>query len=321
MFEMMNSKNRLRNKISGMKAGKCFFLCLIFSLLSACGIYEVKDSAPSNYTKKWNEIPDAVPVDVVPSKYGNPKTYEVFGKRYYPIDSAHGFSEKGIASWYGKKFHGQRTSSGEVYDMYKMTAAHKTLPIPVFVEVSNLENGRKAIVRVNDRGPFHEGRVIDLSYAAATKLGVAATGTANVFIRVVGKNFDKDVAVVSTGAIIDNVAIDNSAVNNAVIGNAVVNNTVVNNAAINNTVEPPVVSGDKLFIQVAAFSDESNAINFLRTLNNEGFRDVRMYIDSKAGNSVYRVKIGPLASQSVAENVLSQLEQKNHKKLKIVKIN
>ena len=261
-------------------------MCIMFSLLSSCGIYEVKDGAPSNYTKKWDEISDAVPVDVTPSKYGNPDSYEVFGKRYHTLDSAQGFSEKGIASWYGKKFHGQRTSSGEVYDMYAMTAAHKTLPIPVFVEVSNLDNGRKAIVKVNDRGPFHEGRVIDLSYAAATRLGVAATGTANVSIRVVDKNGDS----LSDESIIDDA-------------------------------KKPSVISDKLFIQVAAFSDESNAIDFLRKLHDEGFRDVRMYIESKAKNPVYRVKIGPLPSQSVAQEVLAQLEQKSHQNLKIIKLN
>lgn len=282
--------NRTDNEKSRVGQQKYFFLALTFSVLSACGIYEVKDSAPSDYTKKWDEISDAVPVDVTPSKYGNPETYEVFGKRYYPLDSSQGFSEKGIASWYGKKFHGQRTSSGEVYDMYEMTAAHKTLPIPVYVEVSNLDNGRKAIVRVNDRGPFHEGRVIDLSYAAATKLGVAATGTANVSIRVIDKDFGKKTDVLSS------------------------------NSVASNTVEPSIIS-DKLFIQVAAFSDESNAIDFLRTLNKEGFRDVRMYIDSGAKVSLYRVKIGPLPSQSVAQKVLAQLEQKNHQNLKIVKIN
>jgi len=261
-------------------------MCVMFSLLSSCSIYEVRDGAPSNYTKKWDEISDAVPVDVTPSKYGNPDSYEVFGKRYHPLDSAQGFSEEGVASWYGKKFHGQRTSSGEVYDMYAMTAAHKTLPIPVFVEVNNLDNGRKAIVKVNDRGPFHEGRVIDLSYAAATRLGVAATGTANVSIRVV----DKDGNFLSDESIIDDT-------------------------------EKPSVISDKLFIQVAAFSDEKNAIDFLRKLHDEGFRDVRMYIESKAKNPVYRVKIGPLPSQSVAQKVLAELEQKSHQNLKIIKVN
>ena len=282
---MCSKKCMVKNKKERRGKGylPLFFACVF---LSACSIYEVKDGAPSNYNKKWDEISDAVPTDVTPSKYGNPESYEVFGKRYHTLDSAQGFSEEGVASWYGKKFHGQRTSSGEVYDMYAMTAAHKTLPIPVFVEVSNLDNGRKAIVKVNDRGPFHEGRVIDLSYAAATKLGVAAAGTAHVAIRVIDKN-----AAFST------------------------NGTMMNDAA-----SPSVISG-KLFIQVAAFSDESNAIEFLRKLHDEGFSDVRMYIESKAKNPVYRIKIGPLPSDSVAQKVLSQLEQKSHQNLKIIKIN
>ena len=151
-------------------------------MLSSCG---VKDGPPSDYGRNWKDIEDAVPKDEPYSRYGNPGSYEVFGERYHVIGSNKGFTQKGIASWYGSKFHGQRTSSGETYSMYAMTAAHKTLKIPAYVEVTNTANGRKAIVKVNDRGPFHEGRIIDLSYAAATKLGVAATGTAPVTIRVV----------------------------------------------------------------------------------------------------------------------------------------
>ncbi|AWB68281.1 septal ring lytic transglycosylase RlpA [Saccharobesus litoralis] len=118
-----------------------------------------------------------------PSRGGNQPEYQVLGKTYQVLPSADGFEQQGIASWYGRKFHGHLTSNGETYDMFAMSAAHKTLPIPVFVEVTNLDNGRKAIVRVNDRGPFHEGRIIDLSYSAAYKLGVTASGTANVKIR------------------------------------------------------------------------------------------------------------------------------------------
>ena len=104
-----------------------------------------------------------------PSKRGNPSSYVVFGKRYYVLNSSEGFVQRGIASWYGTKFHGRDTSSGEIYNMYAMTAAHKTLPIPVYVHVKNLDNGRSAVVKVNDRGPFIAGRIIDLSYAAAKK--------------------------------------------------------------------------------------------------------------------------------------------------------
>ncbi|RYY92099.1 MAG: septal ring lytic transglycosylase RlpA family protein, partial [Comamonadaceae bacterium] len=134
-------------------------------------------------------VPDYVPdVDAIPepevrdeprSRAGN-KSYSVLGKRYQVLDNGHGYAEEGLASYYGNKFHGRRTSSQEVYDMYAFTAAHKTLPLPSFARVTNLDNGKSVIVRVNDRGPFHQGRVIDLSYAAAVKLGYRERGTARV---------------------------------------------------------------------------------------------------------------------------------------------
>ena len=111
------------------------------------------------------------------SRYGNPDSYVVRGKRYHTLESSRGYEETGIASWYGRKFHGRRTSSGETYDMYKMTAAHKTLPLPTYVEVTRVDNGSSVVVRVNDRGPFVGDRIIDLSYAAAERLGVRNAGT------------------------------------------------------------------------------------------------------------------------------------------------
>jgi rare lipoprotein A len=114
------------------------------------------------------------------------RAYEVNGQRYQPIPSANGFAEKGLASWYGKKFHGRKTSNGETYDMYAMTAAHKTLPMNVHLKVTNLDNGRSTVVRVNDRGPFVRSRIIDLSYSAAKELGVVGPGTANVRIEALG---------------------------------------------------------------------------------------------------------------------------------------
>lgn len=114
------------------------------------------------------------------------KPYTVLGKRYEPLETSDGFVQSGIASWYGRDFHGKKTSNGETYDMHAMTAAHKTLPLGVFVKVRNKENGQEAVVRVNDRGPFVKGRVIDLSYAAAKKLGVDLTGTAPVRIEALG---------------------------------------------------------------------------------------------------------------------------------------
>jgi rare lipoprotein A len=133
------------------------------------------DSAPANLAS----IPDAVPKDEPPHRYAN-RPYTVFGIGYTPISTARGYKERGTASWYGKKFHGQKTSGGEIYDMYAMTGAHKTLPIPSYAKVTNLGNGKSVVVRINDRGPFHSERLIDLSYAAAFKLGYVSAGSARV---------------------------------------------------------------------------------------------------------------------------------------------
>jgi len=124
-------------------------------------------------------IPDAVPRAEPPHRFAN-RPYSVFGKDYVPISAAQPYREQGMASWYGKKFHGQKTSSGEVYDMYQMTAAHPTLPIPSYARVTNTKNGKSVVVRINDRGPFRSGRIIDLSYVAAYKLGYIQAGEATV---------------------------------------------------------------------------------------------------------------------------------------------
>lgn len=120
-----------------------------------------------------------------PYQRDSASSYVVLGKRYYVLDHAHGFSERGIASWYGEKFHGRKTASGEIYDMYAMTAAHKSLPLPTYIRVTNLGNDKSVIVKVNDRGPFIEGRIVDLSYAAAEELGIIVAGTAEVEISAV----------------------------------------------------------------------------------------------------------------------------------------
>ena len=126
------------------------------------------------------EILDAVPKPELKSRYGNPETYEIDGVTYRVLETSEGYREQGVASWYGGFFHGRRTSSGDVYDMYQMTAAHTTLPLPTYVKVTNIENGRTVVLRVNDRGPFVGGRIIDLSYVAARKLGIVEKGTALV---------------------------------------------------------------------------------------------------------------------------------------------
>jgi len=151
---------------------------------TAGGLYKpgVKDSTP-DYVPDVDAIPEPEVTNEPRSAVGNRPSYAVLGKTYKVLDNPKGYVERGTASYYGQKFHGRRTSNLEVYDMYAFTAAHKTLPLPSFARVTNLDNGKSVVVRVNDRGPFHDGRVIDLSYAAAVKLGITARGTGNVEVR------------------------------------------------------------------------------------------------------------------------------------------
>jgi rare lipoprotein A len=159
-------------------------------LVSACGSspqrggYYKDDGPGANPPANLASIPDAVPRSEPLHKYAN-RPYEVLGKKYVPLASVQPFTQRGVASWYGKKFHGQKTSSGETYDMYAMTAAHPILPIPSYARVKSVRTGKEVIVRINDRGPFHSGRVIDLSYAAAYRLGLIGAGSGEVEIEAI----------------------------------------------------------------------------------------------------------------------------------------
>jgi len=155
-------------------------------LLAACGSSPDRDSGPAVSPVDIASIPDAVPKNEPRTRAGNAPEYSVAGKRYVVMKSSTGYRERGTASWYGSKFHGRATANGERYDMYAMTAAHTTLPIPSYVEVTNLLNGRRIVVRINDRGPFKHERIIDLSYVAAAKLDMLKMGTAPVEVRTVG---------------------------------------------------------------------------------------------------------------------------------------
>lgn len=169
-----------------MKHSVLFFLLLI--VISACSTHtgryqQKKDSTPTRHPTQA-ELSDAIP-KIEPYSRGGNKNYQVKGKNYEVLDSTKNFKQSGIASWYGKKFHGHLTSNGEIYNMYSMSAAHKNLPLPTYVKVTNHVNNRSVVVRVNDRGPFHESRIIDLSYSAAYKLDMLKTGTANVTIEII----------------------------------------------------------------------------------------------------------------------------------------
>lgn len=150
--------------------------------------YKIEQDLGPHHTEKIpdvSKIKNATPKHEPKSRIGNPKKYTVFNKCYEVLPTSKGYKAKGTASWYGKKFHGYHTSNGEVYDMYGMSAAHKTLPLPTYAKVTNLRNGKSVIVKINDRGPFHEDRLIDLSYAAASKLGILTNGTADVEVHAI----------------------------------------------------------------------------------------------------------------------------------------
>jgi len=243
----------------------CFLLVLV-----ACGSTGDKDSAPKNPPNVSN-VPNAIPKDEPRSKYGNPASYEVFGKRYYTLKSSQGYHEKGIASWYGKKFHGRRTSSGEAYDMYAMTAAHKTLPLPSYLEVTNLNNGRKVIVKVNDRGPFHGNRLIDLSYSAATQLGIIGKGTGMVELR------------------------------------AITNGKVVATPVTERIDTPRMAGSVGLYLQVGAFSTEHSAGQLKAKLQGQIGDAVLIVPLNKPNGNLYRVRVGPLSNVEYGDSLASRL--------------
>jgi rare lipoprotein A len=167
----------------------CPVWLLALLLLASCAggpqVSPEPADGPSTRAITAADVKDAQPRAEPRARYGNHSPYEVFGKKYYVLGSSKGYRQRGTASWYGSKFNGRRTSSGELYDMHLATAAHKTLPLPTYAEVTNLDNGRRVVVKINDRGPFKDNRLIDLSYGAALRLDMVGTGTAPVEIRAI----------------------------------------------------------------------------------------------------------------------------------------
>lgn len=247
---------------------------------TAGGRYKVrKDFAPDNPPDVSN-VADAVPVDIPYSRGGNRSTYEVWGKSYNVLPSHIGYRAEGIASWYGLKFHGHKTSNGEIYDIYKMSAAHKSLPIPSFAKVTNLDNGKSVVVRVNDRGPFHENRLIDLSYSAAARLQILKQGTGRVRVE----------------------AID-------------ARNLAVNTKTEESMPQPqskhfekpnPEVSGS--YLQVGSFSNESSALSVQSRLSAiDGVQAVIKRV-RQDDSEFHRVLVGPLADTLSIDSMMQNLE-------------
>jgi len=259
-------------------------------ILTACGgsVFEKGDSAPRN-PPDMSGVPDAVP-KYEKTRPQNQKSYVVLGKRYYPMSSNIGYQEKGVASWYGKKFHGRQTATGERYDMYQMTAAHKTLPLPSYAEVTNLVNGRKIVVRVNDRGPFHGGRIIDLSYAAATKLGIIGRGTGQVKVRAINAT-DYTISKSPTSA----------------------TSTAVKVGTLNQVNDAESISvgqGNRagVYLQVGTFSSIGRAEALKDKLTDHIVEAVFVMPIHRPQGALYRVRVGPLSNVEASEAMAVKLK-------------
>jgi rare lipoprotein A len=261
--------------------------------LLANGCATATDPQASRYAQKHDSAPrqqvdladvkEAVPRVEPPSRYGNPRSYVVRGTRYQTLTSSKGYRERGIASWYGTKFHGHRTSSGDTYDMYQMSAAHKTLPLPTYARVTNLQNGRSVIVKINDRGPFHENRLIDLSYAAAARLGILGRGTGLVEVNAI------DPATYHKVPAKPRIAPSQPKV-------AGMTKTVATGG--------PAQQTPSLYLQLGAFHNRDNAQRLQSRLSNVNLPGELKISESVSDNQpVYRVRVGPLASVETADQV------------------
>ena len=268
-----------------MKAYQSLFLTITCVLVMSCSSnssnrYSMKvDSAPIIL------IPDHEPSIIIPKhepyRLANMRPYTINGTNYQPILSGKGFVQTGIASWYGQKFHGHLTSNGEVFDMYEFTAAHTTLPLPSYVRVTNTENGKQLMVRVNDRGPFHPNRIIDLSFAAAKELDYLATGTAPVKIEVIHVDDNNMVTIANNPSMPLSRFLDPSPI----------------------TIKPadtaPAVT-PQIFIQIAAFSDQAKAQSLAQAAN-------LMYqhpTTVSKTQAIYRTLIGPIKNRTLADALI-----------------
>lgn len=237
----------------------------------------VNRDGPPTGLPDMSHVPNAIP-RVEKALAVSMRPYMVFGRRYRPLKTSTGYVEQGTASWYGKQFHGNKTAIGETYDMYAMTAAHKTLPLPSYVEVINLDNNKRVTVRLNDRGPFYKNRLIDLSYAAADKLGMIQSGTARVEIR--------SVYAISN----DQIVADNN----------------------------KMPSSTEIYLQLGVFGDYEAAQRLQSRMGRYLRRQIRIEeADTDLGH-VKRVQVGPLDSMVIADEVMAMLRDVNVNHLQLI---
>lgn len=259
---------------------------VLILLLAGCGGQAPRDGPP----RTGSVIPPDLPPDPVPrkearSRYGNGPVYSVNGHSYQVMKTSYGYQETGVASWYGKKFHGRMTSNQEPYNMYAMTAAHKSLPLPTYVRVKNLRNNKSIIVRVNDRGPFVHNRIIDLSYSAAVKLDMIGTGTS--LVEVTAISFDQPPKQQTVAAA-----------------------PVPKAPKADQKPEPstPATQESTVFVQVGAFGDAENARRRFALLTNGGIGNAFVLEDNSTSPALYRIRIGPIADVLQYDNLVSQLQ-------------
>jgi rare lipoprotein A len=251
------------------------------------GAYYLDDGPGDNPPPNLDRLPDAVP-RVETLRPASNRPYEVMGKTYTPLTTLQPYRQKGVASWYGRRYHGKATSSGEIYDMYAMTAAHPTLPIPSYARVTNLETRRTVVVRVNDRGPFLHNRVIDLSYAAAHRVGTLADGSGQVEVELIIPGREPAAAGYPAPDAI-----------------AEAPRPAVPPAA-QSAVLKEVNAGQGVFLQLGAFSARDNAEGFLTRVKNQA-GDTPGAIDVFLLNGLYRVQSGPYTSDAAAREAAARM--------------
>lgn len=268
-------------------------------------ITEPKDGPPKEI-QDISKIPDAIPQIEPRARYGNHSPYEVLGKTYRVMKSAAGYKQDGIGSWYGEKFAGRKTSSFEPYDPYAMTAAHKSLPLPSYVRVTNLENNREVVVKVNDRGPFHEGRIIDLSYAAASKLGYMDKGTARVRVEFINPYKIPQPTKASPTPLTPQ---SNSQTETFPLATP----TSTENTPALSTNAQPTQSEHQIYLQVAAFSQLSTAQELEQKLKSAIKAPTSINSSSNSfgenKNQIHRVRIGPFKDEMSAILVSEQIKR------------
>ncbi len=298
------------NKVTSIRLGSFFLLMTGLLLLSACstgpsrsgsGGYYSTDGPPSEIPKNLDAVLDAVPRNE-PLARGPNKPYTVMGQNFVPDTSGKPYKKQGRASWYGKKFHGNKTSNGETYDMFAMTAAHPTLPIPSYVRVTRVSNGKSVVLRVNDRGPFLHGRVIDLSYVAAYKLGMLGPGSTEVIVERVTPGDMKQAPIRPMVADIPTP----TNVPQALPAIAAAPVTMpVSSRALQSSVPAGAV-----YLQIGAFTQPSNAQQLLEQAAQRipAPLNQSLHIDEQAG-PIYRVRVGPFANRQIALESVQPIEQ------------